>query len=57
VPISAEHGEGWADLYAALIAVAPDQSDHDDEDGEKGGEDRHRPGRPNAGKSTPWSTS
>src|ERR1700761_7199777 len=50
VPISAEHGEGMADLYAALLAVAPEDSEAEDE-GEK-------PvliaivGRPNAGKST-----
>jgi len=50
VPISAEHGEGMADLYAALAAVARDDDD-EEEDGDK-------PvriaivGRPNAGKST-----
>ena len=52
VPISAEHGEGMADLYAALMAAAP--LEDEDEDAEKG----DRPvtiaivGRPNAGKST-----
>ena len=52
VPISAEHGEGMADLYAALMAAAPEEDE--DEDGEKA----DRPvtiaivGRPNAGKST-----
>jgi len=50
VPISAEHGEGMADLYAALIAVAPTQDDLDEDD------DQHVKiaivGRPNAGKST-----
>src|SRR3954465_39030 len=51
VPISAEHGEGMADLYAALIAVAPDQSDHDEEDGDKAVKIAIV-GRPNAGKST-----
>jgi GTP-binding protein len=51
VPISAEHGEGMADLYAALIAVAPDQSDHADEDGDKAVKIAIV-GRPNAGKST-----
>jgi GTP-binding protein len=51
VPISAEHGEGMADLYAALIAVAPDQSDHEDEDGDKAVKIAIV-GRPNAGKST-----
>ncbi|MFI4966089.1 MAG: ribosome biogenesis GTPase Der [Caulobacterales bacterium] len=50
-PISAEHGEGMADLYAALIAVAPDQSDHDDEGGDKAVKIAIV-GRPNAGKST-----
>ena len=50
--ISAEHGEGMADLYAALLANAPIEDDEDDDDrGDK-------PiaiaivGRPNAGKST-----
>ena len=51
VPISAEHGEGMADLYAALVAVAPDQSDHVDGDGEKAVKIAIV-GRPNAGKST-----
>jgi GTP-binding protein len=51
VPISAEHGEGMADLYAALVAVAPDQSDHEGEDGEKAIKIAIV-GRPNAGKST-----
>lgn len=51
VPISAEHGEGMADLFAALASVAPDEDDEEDEDADK-------PiriaivGRPNAGKST-----
>ena len=51
VPISAEHGEGMADLYAALLAVAPNQDDHEDEDGEKAVK-IVIVGRPNAGKST-----
>ena len=52
LPISAEHGEGMADLYAALVALAPDV-EADDADDEVG-----KPvsiaivGRPNAGKST-----
>jgi GTP-binding protein len=52
VAISAEHGEGMADLYAALLAAGP--MEDDEEDGERG----DRPvqiaivGRPNAGKST-----
>ncbi|HYD88058.1 MAG TPA: ribosome biogenesis GTPase Der [Vitreimonas sp.] len=51
IPLSAEHGEGMAELYAALAAHAPEP---EDEDAEK----RERPiqltivGRPNAGKST-----
>ncbi len=51
VPISAEHGEGMADLYAALIAIAPDQSDHEVDDGDKSVKIAIV-GRPNAGKST-----
>ncbi|HEY3950172.1 ribosome biogenesis GTPase Der [Phenylobacterium sp.] len=51
VPISAEHGEGMADLYAALIAVAADQSDLEDEAGDKAVKIAIV-GRPNAGKST-----
>jgi GTP-binding protein len=51
VPISAEHGEGMADLYAALAAVGADTDDDAGDDGEK-----HVRiaivGRPNAGKST-----
>jgi GTP-binding protein len=49
--ISAEHGEGMAELYAALLEAAPPEEDEDDERGDK-------PvriaivGRPNAGKST-----
>ena len=52
VPISAEHGEGMADLYAALLANAPVE---DEDDGREAGD---KPvqlaivGRPNAGKST-----
>jgi GTP-binding protein len=51
IEISAEHGEGMADLYAALLEAAPPEEDEDDERGDK-------PvriaivGRPNAGKST-----
>jgi GTP-binding protein len=50
-PISAEHGEGMADLYAAIVAVAADPEDAEEDEAEK-------PvriaivGRPNAGKST-----
>jgi GTP-binding protein len=49
--ISAEHGEGMADLYAALREFAPE----DDEDVEDDGDKSVRiaiVGRPNAGKST-----
>ncbi|NEX91286.1 ribosome biogenesis GTPase Der [Caulobacter sp. 17J65-9] len=51
VPLSAEHGEGLADLYAAIMATAP-------QDWEEEVEDLEKPiriaivGRPNAGKST-----
>ena len=52
IPISGEHGEGMAELYAALLAFEPqDQVDQDEDDDTK-------PiriaiiGRPNAGKST-----
>ncbi|WP_411287515.1 ribosome biogenesis GTPase Der [Phenylobacterium sp.] len=51
IPISAEHGEGMADLYAALSAIAPEANSADDDPG-----DQHVRiaivGRPNAGKST-----
>lgn len=51
IPISGEHGEGMAELYAALVAFEP-QDEIEDED------DDTKPiriaiiGRPNAGKST-----
>lgn len=52
IPISGEHGEGMAELYAAMLAAFPeDQYSEDDDDDDK-------PiriaivGRPNAGKST-----
>ncbi len=51
IPLSAEHGEGMGELYAAIVAAAPTQ---DDEAAARG----ERPiniaivGRPNAGKST-----
>jgi GTP-binding protein len=52
VEISAEHGEGMADLYQVLLQSEPEAADEEDEQGDK-------PvriaivGRPNAGKSTP----
>ena len=55
VSISAEHGEGLGDLYAAVVGLEAAADDWDDDDGSSGGE---RPvriavvGRPNAGKST-----
>jgi len=55
VSISAEHGEGMSDLYAAVLAAEPPPDDFDDDsDGDRG----EKPiriavvGRPNAGKST-----
>jgi GTP-binding protein len=51
VEISAEHGEGMADLYQVLLQSEPEAADEEDEQGDK-------PvriaivGRPNAGKST-----
>jgi GTP-binding protein len=50
IPISAEHGEGMAELYAALVGAEPEPDEQEDE--------REKPvriaivGRPNAGKST-----
>src|SRR4051812_28171409 len=56
VAISAEHGEGTADLYQALRAIAP-PPDEDDAEEESPGDAPHpirvaMVGRPNAGKST-----
>ena len=53
IPISAEHGEGMADLYQALVALTPDPDGEEDE-----ADAANKPvniaivGRPNAGKST-----
>ena len=60
VPLSAEHGEGLADLYAALREALPQETAETEEGGDSAGEaaDIARPirvavvGRPNAGKST-----
>ncbi|ALL13315.1 ribosome biogenesis GTPase Der [Caulobacter henricii] len=52
IPISGEHGEGMAELYAAMLEAFPEDQYSDDED------DDDKPirlaivGRPNAGKST-----
>ncbi len=53
VEISAEHGEGLSDLFAAVLALAPDAGE--DEDEAEAGDKPVRiaiVGRPNAGKST-----
>jgi len=53
VALSAEHGEGMADLYAAIVRHEPEE-----EEGGENDDDENRPlhlaiiGRPNAGKST-----
>ncbi len=58
VPISAEHGEGVADLYEALVPLIADKQPIEDEVEEEDEDDPSRPlqlaivGRPNAGKST-----
>jgi len=55
VPISAEHGEGLADLYAALRVALPEQTAQRNQDEEGGTEKPIRTavvGRPNSGKST-----
>ena len=58
VPISAEHGEGVADLYNALLPLIEDKQPVTGEAGEGDEGDPSRPlqlaivGRPNAGKST-----
>jgi GTP-binding protein len=52
IPISAEHGEGLADLYAALDAVQPFVETDEDEPKEDAPIRIAIVGRPNAGKST-----
>jgi len=58
VPISAEHGEGMADLHDALVSAIgeevayPSQEDGEDEDRARGPIQIAIVGRPNAGKST-----
>jgi GTP-binding protein len=49
--ISAEHGEGLAELYQELLAYAPEEDDDEGEDGDKAVRIAIV-GRPNAGKST-----
>ena len=53
VELSAEHGEGLGELYAAVLAVAP-EPEEDDAEAERGDRPVHIAivGRPNAGKST-----
>ena len=52
VPISAEHGEGMADLYAAVAAVWSEDDEAEDEDPADKPVRIAIVGRPNAGKST-----
>jgi GTP-binding protein len=58
IAISAEHGEGLADLYEALRAALPQQTAQPTHDDEPVGDQEIRPirvaviGRPNTGKST-----
>jgi len=58
VPVSAEHGEGMADLLRALLPLIEDKQPCDNEAPDQGQADRSAPlqlaivGRPNAGKST-----
>jgi GTPase len=57
IPVSAEHGEGLSDLYDAIRAALPEQTEPADED-ESDADAATRPirvavvGRPNVGKST-----
>src|SRR3954462_14225239 len=58
IPVSAEHGEGLSDLYDAIRAALPEQTEPADEEDESEAEAAVRPirvavvGRPNSGKST-----
>jgi GTP-binding protein len=56
IPLSAEHGEGLSELFAAVVAAAPrSEIVEDDDDADPRGERPARiavVGRPNAGKST-----
>ncbi|MEZ6023308.1 MAG: ribosome biogenesis GTPase Der [Hyphomonadaceae bacterium] len=55
VPLSAEHGEGMAELYAAIVAAGGDltaEGAGDEENGEQRPINLAIIGRPNAGKST-----
>ena len=54
VPLSAEHGEGMADLFDALMPHFPDPNDEEDKDEDDPGKPLQVAivGRPNAGKST-----
>jgi GTP-binding protein len=61
VPLSAEHGEGMADLFEALLPLIDDLQPDDEAPGEEEDEEDYDPsavlklaivGRPNAGKST-----
>jgi GTPase len=58
VALSAEHGDGLADLYQALRAALPDVTGQREDDAEQDQEDAQAPirvavvGRPNSGKST-----
>ena len=54
IPISAEHGEGMADLYAAVVGMVPEDDDEEDPDADAADKPVNIAivGRPNAGKST-----
>src|SRR3954469_19492207 len=57
IPVSAEHGEGLSDLYDAIRAALPEQTEPADEEDESEADAARRVrvavvGRPNSGKST-----